>query len=51
MTATFCSNAPASPDTTVSALCQELGIARTTLYLYVSPKGELRKNGQKVLNL
>ncbi|WP_439638175.1 recombinase family protein [Spirulina sp.] len=42
--------AMAQRDTTVSALCQELGIARTTLYRYVSPKGELRKNGQKVLN-
>jgi DNA invertase Pin-like site-specific DNA recombinase len=42
--------AMAQRDMTVSSLCQELGIARTTLYRYVSPKGELRKNGQKVLN-
>jgi DNA invertase Pin-like site-specific DNA recombinase len=42
--------AMAQQDTNVSSLCQELGIARTTLYRYVSPHGDLRKNGQMVLN-
>lgn len=42
--------AMAKRDVSVSALCKELGIARTTLYRYVSPNGELRKNGHKVLN-
>ncbi len=37
-------------DTSVSELCVELGIARTTLYRYVGPNGELRKHGEKVLN-
>lgn len=35
--------------TTVSELCQELGIARGTLYRYVSPTGELREHGARVL--
>ena len=38
------------PDTKVSELCQELKISRHTLYRYVSPKGELRPSGEKVLN-
>jgi hypothetical protein len=29
-------------ETTVGALCEELGIARSTLYRHVSPSGELR---------
>jgi DNA invertase Pin-like site-specific DNA recombinase len=36
-------------DTKVSALCEELGITRVTLYRYVSPNGELREHGRKVL--
>ena len=36
-------------DTNVSALCKELGITRQTLYRHVSPTGELREAGQKVL--
>lgn len=36
-------------DTNVSALCKELGITRQTLYRHVSPTGELREPGQKVL--
>jgi DNA invertase Pin-like site-specific DNA recombinase len=36
-------------DTNVSALCKELGITRQTLYRHVSPTGELRQAGQKVL--
>jgi DNA invertase Pin-like site-specific DNA recombinase len=36
-------------DTTVSALCKELGITRVTLYRYVSPTGQLRDHGKEVL--
>ncbi len=36
-------------DTNVSALCKELGITRQTLYRHVSPTGQLREAGQKVL--
>jgi DNA invertase Pin-like site-specific DNA recombinase len=36
-------------DTKVSDLCEELGITRVTLYRYVSPNGELREHGRKVL--
>ena len=35
--------------TSISQLCQELGIARGTLYRYVSPTGELREHGARVL--
>ncbi len=42
--------AMAQRDTIVAALCQELSIARTTLYRYVSPKSVLRDNGLRVLN-
>lgn len=38
-------------DTSVSALCEELGIGRTTLYRYVSPSGELREHAKAVLEL
>ena len=38
-------------DTTVRELCRELGgITRATLYRYVSPEGELRAHGKRVLN-
>lgn len=37
------------PETKVSDLCKELGITRQTLYRHVSPKGELRDDGQKLL--
>ena len=37
------------PDTNVGELCRELGIARQTLYRHVSPSGELREAGHKVL--
>ncbi|MEJ1391523.1 MAG: recombinase family protein [Candidatus Sedimenticola sp. (ex Thyasira tokunagai)] len=37
------------PDTNVSELCRELKISRQTLYRYVSPEGELRIEGKKVL--
>jgi hypothetical protein len=36
-------------DTTVSALCEELGITRVTLSRYVSPTGKLREHGKQVL--
>lgn len=36
-------------DTNVSALCKELGITRQTLYRHVSPAGQLRDAGQKLL--
>lgn len=37
-------------DIKVSELCQKLGgITRTTLYRYISPKGELRDHGKRVL--
>lgn len=38
------------PETNVSDLCKELGIARQTLYRHVSPKGELRPAGTKLLS-
>ena len=37
------------PETKVSALCAELGVTRQTLYRFVSPKGELRADGLKLL--
>ena len=41
--------AMAHRDTSVSALCSELGIRPVTLYRYVGPQGQLREQGQKVL--
>ena len=38
------------PDTKVSDLCTELGITRQTLYRHVSPTGELRPDGEKLLS-
>ncbi len=38
------------PETKVSDLCQELGITRQTLYRHLSPKGELRPDGMKLLS-
>lgn len=37
------------PETKVSDLCQELGITRQTLYRHVSPNGELRQDGKKLI--
>lgn len=37
-------------ETKVGDLCQELGITRQTLYRHVSPKGELRQDGMKLLS-
>ncbi|MBD8031309.1 recombinase family protein [Corynebacterium gallinarum] len=38
------------PETSVAALCKELGITRQTLYRHVSPTGELREDGRKLLS-
>ena len=38
-------------DSSVMELCKELGITRPTLYRYVSPTGELRDFGERVLKL
>jgi transcriptional regulator of acetoin/glycerol metabolism len=37
-------------ETKVSDLCKELGITRQTLYRHVSPVGELRSDGAKLLS-
>ena len=37
------------PETKVGDLCQELGITRQTLYRHISPTGELRPDGSKLL--
>lgn len=37
------------PETNIQALCQELGVSRSTLYRHVSPSGELRPGGQRLL--
>ncbi|TVS30455.1 recombinase family protein [Corynebacterium sanguinis] len=38
------------PDTSVTELCEELGITRQTLDRYVSPEGKLRAAGQKIID-
>ena len=42
--------AMANRDTSVSDLAAELGIRPVTLYRYVGPNGELRENGERVLD-
>lgn len=37
------------PGTNVTDLCKELGVTRQTLYRHVSPTGELREAGHKLL--
>ena len=37
------------PETKVNDFCNELNITRQTLYRHVSPKGELRPDGTKLL--
>lgn len=37
------------PETKVGDLCQELGVTRQTLYRHVSPQGDLRPDGMKLL--
>ena len=43
--------AMANRDTSMSALCSELGIRPVTLYRYVGLQGQLGEQGQKVLAL
>ena len=38
-------------DTNVGELCKELGVARSTLYSYVGPAGQLRDRGRAVLGV
>ncbi len=42
-------SAMANRDTHIAELCKELKVSRATLYRYVSPTGELREHGKKVL--
>jgi DNA invertase Pin-like site-specific DNA recombinase len=37
------------PETTVQALCRELGISRQTLYRHIGPDGRLRDDGLRLL--
>jgi hypothetical protein len=37
------------PETKVAELCAELGITRQMLYRHVTPKGEIRPEGEKLL--
>ncbi|RAN79354.1 resolvase [Bacillus sp. SRB_336] len=37
------------PGTVVGELCEELGVSRQTLYRHVSPAGDLRSDGEKLL--
>ena len=37
------------PEIKINDLCKELEISRQTLYRHVSPQGELRKDGEKLL--
>lgn len=36
-------------ETKIGPLCEELGVSKQTLYRHVSPKGELREDGKKLL--
>ena len=36
-------------ETKIGPLCKELGISKQTLYRHLSPKGELREDGKKLL--
>ena len=37
--------------TVVGDLCEELGITRATLYRHISPTGDLRKDGKRIVGL
>jgi hypothetical protein len=37
------------PESRVGDRCTELGVIRQTLYRFVSPTGELRKDGKRLL--
>ena len=39
------------PETNVAELCKELGVTRQTLYRHVSPAGQLRADGHRLLSL
>ncbi|WP_425554583.1 recombinase family protein [Georgenia daeguensis] len=39
------------PDTNVGELCKELGVTRQTLYRHISPAGELREAGRRLMDL
>ena len=41
--------AMADPETKVSDLCTELGVTRQTLYRHVTPDGQIRPDGEKLL--
>ena len=43
-------SAMGQPETVVTDLCQELGITRQTLYRHLSPQGELRQDGERLLS-
>jgi len=36
-------------DTKISEFCKEIGVTRSTLYRYISPEGEIRPHGHKLL--
>ena len=38
------------PETKVADLCAELGITRQTLYRFVSPAGDVRADGLRLLD-
>lgn len=38
-------------ETKISPLCEELGISKQTLYRHLSPNGELREDGKKLLGI
>jgi len=38
-------------ETKIGLLCDELGISKQTLYRHLSPTGELREDGKKLLNI
>ena len=38
-------------ETKINPLCDELGISKQTLYRHVSPNGELREDGKKLLGI
>jgi DNA invertase Pin-like site-specific DNA recombinase len=39
------------PETKIGLLCEELGVSKQTLYRHVSPAGELREDGKKLLGI
>lgn len=38
------------PETRIGDLCKDLGVSRQTLYRFVSPQGELRPDGARLLD-